>query len=125
MTAKYQALLTYFSGALGAAIGAATLASLLPALLSAPPVQWGVVDMQAVLARQAPALAHAGKLSRVQLQKITGQWQQQLHGFAIAHNLILVTKSSVLGGAVPDYTDEILTLLTPENPGGQSTGGHS
>jgi hypothetical protein len=78
--------------------------------------QLGVVDMQVLIAKHSQHLAKpkagqkSGKVSSYQIQELSDRLKEDLEFFAAKHNLILLAKGSVMGGKLPDYTDEFLPL---------------
>ena len=75
-----------------------------------------LVDMQALIAQQSQRLAKTrpGKVSARQVQEVSDRIKEILEIFAAKHNLILLAKGGVMGGALPDHTFEILTFLEQE-----------
>jgi len=76
--------------------------------------QFAVVDMQVLIAQHSQHLAKTqshkkpGKVSPQQIQELSDRLKEDLESFATKHKLILLTKGSVMGGALPDYTDQFL-----------------
>lgn len=97
-----------------------------------PSTSLAVVDMQALIARKALMLAMIPKTESSQL-KIQGSGQEldsplslrhtssiqeaadrlkeDLKEYSVTHNLVLLSKGSVVSGDIPDKTDELLDLI--------------
>lgn len=79
-----------------------------------------VVDMQALISKKSQQLAK-GILSNNTAQQIpkntvpvreaATQLKGDLNTFATNHNLILLSKAAVVGGDIPDKTEEILAMI--------------
>jgi hypothetical protein len=52
---------------------------------------------------------------RLLVREAANRLKEDLKTFAILHNLILVTEGVIVGGDVPDKTDEFLAWLEKEN----------
>ena len=81
----------------------------------APP-QLAVVDMKVLVAQQSQHLVktHSIKISTRQIQEVSHRLKETLETFAAKHHLILLPKGAVMGGALSDHTDQILSLLEQE-----------
>jgi hypothetical protein len=82
-----------------------------------PSPRLAVVDMQALIAKRSQHLANnssnkalgkASKISNQQIQEASEQLKGTLDAFALKHHLILLAKGAVMGGNLPDYTNEIM-----------------
>lgn len=82
-----------------------------------PPPRLAVVDLQALVSKGSQHLAKASsnkmlgkaaKISRHQIQELSEQLKEILEDFAAQHHLILLAKGAVMGGNLPDYTEEIM-----------------
>jgi hypothetical protein len=92
------------------------------------PRRLAVVDMQALIAKGSQHLAKTspnkalGKgsakvfnhVSSHQIQEAGEQLKETLEAFAAKHRLILLAKGAVMGGVLPDYTDEIMEVAFPD-----------
>jgi len=83
---------------------------------------FAVVDMQLLISKKSQQLAlqlTSEKLqgetnnqpSPVSIQESANSLKEDLNTFAATHNLVLLAKGAVIGGDVPDKTQEILELL--------------
>ena len=108
--------------ALGGALGSGTAWSFFK-----PSPRLAVVDMQALiakgsqhLAKTSPnkALGKASKVSSHQIQEAGEQLKETLEAFATKHHLILLTKGAVMGGNLPDYTEEVMEEAFPDYTAG-------
>jgi|GEM_PF-3342467 len=88
-----------------------------------PPPRLAVVDMQALISKGSQhlaktssikALAKAAKVSSHQIQEMSEQLKETLEDFAAQHHLILLAKGAVMGGNLPDYTEEIMENAFPD-----------
>ena len=80
----------------------------------------GVVDINLIVSEQAKALAEQNPgttFSAQQIRKITDNIRDQMGSFCHQNNIILISKGSVLGGNIEEYTKEIYENLQVE--GGQ------
>lgn len=90
-----------------------------------------VVDMQALIAKRSQQLAKTGsrkstvdsrapadkravKISSHQIREAGEQLKEVLEAFAARHHLILLAKGAVMGGSLPDYTEEIMEDAFPD-----------
>lgn len=89
-----------------------------------------VVDMQALVAKRSQQLAKTGshksmvdsrapgkgtaKISSHQIREAGEQLKEVLEAFAARHHLILLAKGAVMGGSLPDYTEEIMQDAFPD-----------
>ena len=83
-----------------------------------------VVDMQLLVSRKSRQLAmgqaterrnpqtrEALPLSHLPIQEAANHLKDDLNDFAATHNLVLLAKGSVVGGDVPDKTQEVLAMM--------------
>ena len=88
-----------------------------------PPPRLAVIDMQALISKGSQhlvktssnkALGKAAKVSSHQIQEMSEQLKETLEDFAAQHHLILLAKGAVMGGNLPDYTEEIAGDAFPD-----------
>jgi hypothetical protein len=81
-----------------------------------PSPRLAVVDMQALIAKGSQHLAKGttSKISGHQIQQAGEQLKETLEAFAAKHRLILLSKVTVMGGDLPDYTAEIMEEAFPD-----------
>jgi hypothetical protein len=77
-----------------------------------------VVDMQLLVSRKSRQLAmgqqaaeNPALLSHLSIQEAAISLKDDLDDFAVTHNLVLLAKGSVVGGDVPDKTQEVLDMM--------------
>lgn len=97
-------------------------------IFSPKPPQLAVVDMQALVSRRSQQLAKVlvpqtlvpealipdtliPEIPASSIREAGDRLKEGLKAFAITHNLILLTKGGVVGGNLPDKTEEILALI--------------
>jgi hypothetical protein len=111
--------------ALGGVLGSGTAWSFFK-----PPLRLAVVDMQALIAKGSQHLAKTspnkalGKTSKVsshQIWQAGEQLKETLEAFATKHHLILLAKGAVMGGNLPDYTEEVMEEAFPDYTAGLLT----
>ena len=76
------------------------------------------IDVQHLINQQAQNLAGRypkGKVPEAKLQQLVGRLKNVVEVYAEKNNVILLSKNSVLGGKLPDYTQVILEKLKEEN----------
>ena len=88
------------------------------------PHRLAVVDMQALIAKGSQHLAKtspnkalgkgSAKVSNHQIQEMGEQLKETLEAFATKNRLILLSKGTVMGGDLPDYTAEIMEDAFPD-----------
>jgi len=92
-----------------------------------PSPRLAIVDMQALIAKGSQRLAKTspnkalGKTSKVsshQIQEAGEQLKETLEAFAAKHHLILLAKRAVMGGNLPDYTEEVMEEAFPDYTAG-------
>lgn len=88
------------------------------------PASLAIVDMQLLVSRKSRQLA-MGKaregyrsqasenfpLSHLSIREAANHLKDDLNDFAATHNLVLLAKGSVVGGDVPDKTQEVLAMM--------------
>jgi hypothetical protein len=72
---------------------------------------FAVVDTGVLISQRAQKLAkiHGTKINPQQIQEVSEHLKDDLKSFAQVHQVILLTKGAVVGGALPDLTDEFLS----------------
>jgi hypothetical protein len=75
-----------------------------------------IVDMQLLVSRKSRQLAMGQAtenlpLSPLSIREAANHLKDDLNDFAAAHNLVLLVKGSVVGGDVPDKTQEVLAMM--------------
>ena len=76
------------------------------------------IDAQYLISVQAQTLAGRypkGKVPEAKLQQLVNRIRGVVEVYAEKNNVILLSKNSVLGGKLPDYTQVILGKLKEEN----------
>ena len=82
-----------------------------------PQQKIGVVDTQQLVAWQAKTIAkdYPQGLPKSKLESIAAKIQDTTINYAKKKRIVLIAKTAVLGPAVPDHTDNILTMLKGNN----------
>lgn len=83
-----------------------------------PKYAFGTVDTNALIAKQSAILAKhhphpQGKVNQQILQQGADQIKEKVRAFAKENNLVIIAKGAIWGGTLPDYTEQILQLLSP------------
>jgi len=81
-----------------------------------PKYAFGIVDTNALIAKQSQLLAKSyphsqGKVSHHILQQGADQIKEKVATFAKENNLVIIVKGAIWGGTLPDYTEKVLRLL--------------
>lgn len=78
-----------------------------------------IVDMQLLISKKSQQLAINQPFEKsknpIPVREAAIQLKDDLNTFAITHNLILLTKGTVVSGDIPDKTEEILALMEKGN----------
>lgn len=75
------------------------------------PPALGVVDMRLLISQRAQHIARPGvMLTTHQIKDLSQHLRDDLNDLARENGVILLTKSIVAGGELPDYTDAALSL---------------
>ena len=93
-----------------------------PKSLQSSNASLAVVDMQTLISKKSQQLAMkltseavkaeaSDPISHVSIQEAASRLKEDLNTFAVIHNLVLLSKGSVVGGDVPDRTQEVLSMI--------------
>lgn len=76
--------------------------------------QLAVVDMNALISTGSQSLAKSGRISSHEVQEWGNRMKEGLEAFGEERQLVMLSKGAVVGNALPDVTEEVLSFIAAE-----------